>query len=167
MEQTQAQAESQPVDQAKTRQNRLAREMETRTRDNQRPKAWRPPETLPSPDDRPGWKHRWVRLSTMGNADPGNISGKLREGYEPCKADDYPELMLHASTEGRFKGNIEVGGLLLCRIPEEFLKQREAYYAEQNKAQVESVDNNFMRENDPRMRKFAEKDTKVTFGSGS
>ena len=79
----------------------------------------------------------------------------------------YPELMLHASTEGRFKGNIEVGGLLLCRIPEEFLKQREAYYAEQNKAQVESVDNNFMRENDPRMRKFAEKDTKVTFGSGS
>jgi hypothetical protein len=74
---------------------------------------------------------------------------------------------VHASTEGRFKGNVEVGGLLLCRIPEEFLKQRSAYYANQNKAQMESVDNNFLRDNDPRMSKFSEKSTKVTFGSGS
>ena len=100
-------------------QNRLARELDTR-QVMQRPEAWRPPEVLPSPDDRPGWKHRWVRTSTMGTADPSNISSKLREGYEPCKADEYPELMMHATTEGRFKGNIEVGGLLLCRIPEEF-----------------------------------------------
>jgi hypothetical protein len=103
----------------------------------------------------------------LGTADPSNISSKLREGYEPCKAEDYPELMLHASTDGRFKGNIEVGGLVLCRIPAEFLQQREAYYANQNKAQMESVDNNFMRDNDPRMSKFSEKSTKVTFGSGS
>jgi hypothetical protein len=60
----------------------------------------------------------------MGTADPSNISSKLREGYEPCKAEEYPELMMHATTEGRFKGGIEVGGLLFCRIPEEFLKQR-------------------------------------------
>jgi hypothetical protein len=103
----------------------------------------------------------------MGTADPSNISSKLREGYEPCKAEEYPEMMMHATTEGRFKGNIEVGGLLLCRIPEEFLKQREEYYANQNKAQMESVDNNFMRESDPRMPLFAERKTKVTFGSGS
>ena len=154
------QAQTQP------RQNRLAREMENRAV-TARPQAWRPPETLPSPDPRPGWKHRWVRVSTMGTADPGNISSKLREGYEPCKAEDYPELMLHASTEGRFKGSIEIGGLLLCRIPEEFLDQRMKYYESQNKAQMESVDNNFLRENDPRMPLFSEKKTKVTFGSGS
>jgi hypothetical protein len=75
--------------------------------------------------------------------------------------------MLHASTEERFKGNIEVGGLLLCRIPVEILKQREAYYANLNKAQMESVDNTFLRENDPRMPLFADKKSKVTFGSGS
>jgi hypothetical protein len=103
----------------------------------------------------------------MGTADPSNISSKLREGYEPCKADEYPEMMMHATTEGRFKGNIEVGGLLLCRIPEEFLQQRAEYYANQNKAQMESVDNNFMRESDPRMPLFAERKTKVSFGSGS
>ena len=147
-------------------QNRLARELDTR-QVMQRPEAWRPPEVLPSPDDRPGWKHRWVRTSTMGIADPSNISSKLREGYEPCKADEYPELMMHATTEGRFKGNIEVGGLLLCRIPEEFLKQRMDYYSNQNKAQMDSVDNNFLRESDPRMPLFSEKKTKVTFGSGS
>ena len=102
----------------------------------------------------------------LGTPDPSNISSKFREGYEPCKADEYPELMMHAILEGRFKGNIEIGGLLLCRTPSEFMEQRAAYYANQNKAQVESVDNNFMRENDPRMPLFAEKKSKVTFGSG-
>jgi hypothetical protein len=103
----------------------------------------------------------------MGQADASNISSKFREGYEPVKADEYPELMMHATTEGRFKGGIEVGGLLLCRIPSEFLKQREAYYSAQNKAQMDSVDNAFLRESDPRMQKFSERSTKVTFGSGS
>lgn len=148
-------------------QNRLSRELEDRKSTQMRQEAWRPPETLPMPNERPGWKHRYIRISMMGQADPSNISSKLREGYEPCKAEDYPELMMHATTEGRFKGGIEVGGLLLCRIPEEFLKQREAYYANQNKAQMDSVDNSFLRENDPRMQKFAERSTKVTFGSGT
>ena len=147
-------------------QNRAPRELDTRE-SFARPTAWRPPETLPMPDDRPGWTHRYVRISTMGTADPSNISSKLREGYEPCKAEEYPELMMHASTEGRFKGNIEVGGLLLCRIPTEFMAQRAKYYENLNKSQVDSVDNNFLRENDPRMPLFSEKRTKVTFGSGT
>tara|TARA_R110000772_G_scaffold9768_1_gene31845 strand:- start:44 stop:502 length:459 start_codon:yes stop_codon:yes gene_type:complete len=148
-------------------QKRLSRELDDRTATFQRPESWRPPEVLPMPDERPGWKHRYIRLSTMGVADASNISSKLREGYEPCKAEDYPELMMHATTEGRFIGGIEVGGLLLCRIPEEFLKQRAAHYERASKAQVESVDNNFLRENDPRMPLFSEKKTKVSFGSGS
>ena len=147
-------------------QNRTAREADSR-QVMQRPEAWRPPEVLPSPDPRPGWSHRWVRTSTLGAADPSNISSKLREGYEPCKGEEYPELMMHATTEGRFKGNVEVGGLLLCRIPSEFLQQRMEYYSNQNKAQMDSVDNNFLRESDPRMPLFSEKKTKVTFGSGS
>ena len=147
-------------------QNRLSRELETR-KAAYRPEAWRPPETLPMPEDRPGWKHRYIRLSTMGQADPSNISSKMREGYEPCKAEEYPELMMHAATEGRFKGGIEIGGLLLCRIPAEFMEQRAKYYEQQSKSQVDSVDNNFLRENDPRMPLFSEKRTKVTFGSGT
>lgn len=148
-------------------QNRKSRESDSREVVYKRAESWRPPEVLPSPDERQGWVHRWVRTATMGMADPSNISSKLREGYEPCKGDDYPELMMHASTEGRFKGNIEVGGLLLCRIPTEFLQQRMKHYDNQNRAQMESVDNNFLRESDPRMPLFSEKKTKVTFGSGS
>ena len=149
-----------------TEQNRLSREMDKRVA-SARPTAWRAPESLPTPDERPGWRHRWVRISIMGQADPANISSKLREGYEPCKADEYPEMMMHAVMDGRFKGTIEIGGLLLCRVPSEFMEQRSQYYANQNRSQVESVDNNFMRENDPRMPLFAEKKSKVTFGSGT
>jgi hypothetical protein len=148
------------------KQNRVTRENDTRAVD-QRPTAWRPPESLPSPDDREGWTHRWIRTGILGSTDPGNISSKLREGYEPCKGEEYPELMMHASTEGRFKGNIEVGGLMLCRIPSEFMKQRDAHFAKQNKAQMDSVDNTFMKDNDPRMPLFKESASKVTFGSGS
>jgi len=151
---------------AEKAQNRMSRELDSRAV-MQRPTAWRPPETLPMPDERPGWKHRYVRISTLGTADPSNISSKLREGYEPCKADEYPELMMHATTEGRFKGNIEVGGLVLCSIPTEFLKQREAHFSKINKDTMESVDNNFMKDSHPTMSKFSEKSTKVTFGSGT
>ena len=148
--------------------NRKSRDSETRV-EMQRPMVWRAPETLPSPDPRPGWTPRWVRISTMGVADPGNISSKLREGYEPCKAEDYPELMMHASTEGRFKGSIEVGGLLLCRIPSEILASRMQQHDQKNKMQMESVDNTFLRERDARsnMAMIVDKKSKVTFGSGT
>jgi hypothetical protein len=151
---------------ADTKQNRLDRELDTRL-ETFRPTEWKAPEVLPSPNDRPGWNHRYIRTSVLGAADASNISSKLREGYEPCKAEDYPELMMHASTDGRFKGNIEVGGLLLCRIPSEFEKQRDAHYAKQNQAQMESVDNSFLRQNDPRMPLFAERSSRVAFGKGT
>jgi hypothetical protein len=147
-------------------QNRLKRELDSRTT-AYRPTSWKAPETLPMPDERPGWKHRYIRLSTLGVADPSNISSKLREGYEPCKAEEYPELMMHAAIEGRFKGGIEIGGLLLCRIPAEFMEQRAKHFSNLNQSQMESVDNNFLRESNPKMPLFSEKKTNVTFGSGS
>ena len=156
------------MEQAQTEKasNRTPRNLDTRVV-FQRAASWRRPEALPSPDDRPGWKHRWIRISMMGSSDPKNISSSFREGYEPCKAEEYPEMMMHASTHDNFKGCIEVGGLLLCRIPTEFLEQKAKYFADQNRAQMESVDNSYMRDNDPRMSKFSEKSTKVTFGSGN
>ena len=148
------------------KQNRTDRGLESRAT-TYRPSSWQAPEALPMPDERPGWKHRYVRLSTLGVADPSNISSKLREGYEPVKADEYPELMMHAATEGRFRGGIEIGGLLLCRIPTEFMEQRAQHFETLNKSQMESVDNNFLRESNPKMPLFSEKKSNVTFGSGS
>jgi hypothetical protein len=151
---------------SETKQNRAVRDLESRDT-TYRPSYWKAPEVLPMPDERPGWKHRYVRLSTNGVADPSNISSKLREGYEPCKADEYPELMMHAAIEGRFRGGIEIGGLLLCRIPAEFMEQRAKHFANLNQSQMESVDNNFLRESNPKMPLFSEKKSNVTFGSGT
>lgn len=151
---------------ATAQQNRLDRELDSRTV-SARPTHWKAPELLPVPNERTGWKHRWVRVSMVGQADAKNISSSLREGYEFCKAEDYPELMMHATTEGRFQGNIEVGGLMLCRIPKEFMDQRSQYYANITQQQVDSVDNTFLRSSDPRMPLFSEKKSKTTFGSGS
>jgi hypothetical protein len=102
----------------------------------------------------------------MGQADPSNTSAKFREGWEPVKASEQPKLMMQADPNGRFKDNIEIGGLLLCKAPAELMQQREDYYAKQAKAQLQSVDNNFMRLNDERMPLFSEKKTTVSFGKG-
>lgn len=146
--------------------NRTARDHENRET-AKRTQAWRPPETLPSPTAQPGWVFRWIRTSMMGQIDPTNASAKFREGWEPVKSEDHPELMYMADPNTKFKGNVEIGGLLLCKAPEEMVKQREAYYARQSQNQIESVDNNFMRQNDARMPLFSEKRTTTSFGRGS
>jgi hypothetical protein len=102
----------------------------------------------------------------MGQADPSNTSAKFREGWEPVKASEQPKLMMQADPNGRFKDNIEIGGLLLCKAPAELMKQRDDYYARQAQSQMQSVDNNFMRLNDERMPLFNERKTTVSFGKG-
>jgi hypothetical protein len=145
--------------------NRLARELETREI-TERPKQWMPPQLLPDPNPEPGYAFRWVRVSTLNKADALNVSSKLREGWEPVKASDHPEIRLFGSTGGQFPDSVEVGGLLLCKTPVEFTEQRDAYYRKQAEAQMQSVDNTFMRENDPRMPMFKERRSEVTFGKG-
>ena len=148
---------------ADTRSNR-----EATTRDKvERPRSWAPPTLLPDPAPEPGYKYRWIRVSMMGQSDPRNVSTKLREGWEPVRAEDHPEISGYLDNDNaRFKDNIVVGGLMLCKTPTEFVDQRNAYYQQQADAQMRSVDNNFMRENDPRMPMFKERKSTVTFGKG-
>ena len=132
----------------------------------ERPKKWMPPQLLPDPTPEEGYAYRWIRISTLGKDDPTNVSGKLSEGWEPVKASSHPEIRLFSSGQNRFPDSVEVGGLLLCKTPVEFTQQRNAYYAQQADAQMQSVDNTYMRENDARMPLFKERSTKVTFGKG-
>ncbi len=147
-------------------ENRINRELETRER-TVRKKAWTRPEVLPSPNPEPGYDFHWVRVSTQGQVDATNVSSKLREGWEPVKASDHPEITIVAIEQERFKDNVVIGGLMLCKAPVEMIEERNAYYNDQAQAQMSSVDNNFMRENDPRMPLFNERKTKVTFGKGT
>jgi hypothetical protein len=149
-----------------TEKNRLARELETREV-TERPKQWMPPELLPEPDKQDGFAYRWIRVSTLNAADPRNISAKLREGWEPVGLEEQPKYRLLASGDGRFKDNIEIGGLLLCKTPKEFVSQRSEYYDKQTRAQTEAVDNNLMRQSDPRMPLFKENKSTSSFGKGT
>ena len=145
--------------------NRLSRELETRETTT-RTKSWVRPELLPSPTPEPGYVYHWVRISTRGAAAPTNVSSKLREGWEPVKAVDHPEIILTGVESERFKDNIVMGGLMLCKAPVELVQERNEFYQQQADAQIRSVDNSLMRENDPRMPLFNDRKSKVTFGRG-
>jgi hypothetical protein len=147
-------------------EQRLPREVQTRQQDV-RPEAWKPPELLPEPDKQAGFSYRWIRVSTLNTADPRNLSAKLREGWEPVKVEEQPKFQLLIDPTSRFKDNIEIGGLLLCKTPVEFVEQRNAYYSKQTQAQTDAVDNNLMRQSDPRMPLFKESKSTSTFGNGS
>lgn len=132
----------------------------------ERPKTWQPASTLPEPDKQPGYTYRWVRVSTLGAADARNLSSAMREGWEPVSISEQPQFKLLIDPDSRFKDNIEVAGLLLCKTPDEFMVQRREHFSKMTEAQSESVDNNFMRENDPRMPLFRERKSRTSFGSG-
>ena len=146
--------------------NRITRELESREV-TERPKQWQLPELLPEPDKQAGYSYRWIRVSTLNAADPRNLSAKLREGWEPVRLEEQPKFQLLADPNSRFKDNIEIGGLLLCKTPTEFVEQRNAYFANQAQNQTEAVDNNLMRQSDPRMPLFNERKSTTSFGNGS
>jgi hypothetical protein len=145
--------------------NKLTRELETRAV-SERPKQWQPAELLPEPDIEAGFKYRWIRVATLNQADPRNLSSKMREGWEPVRIEEQPKFKLLADPNSRFKDNIEIGGLLLCKTPEEFVDQRNAHYQQLTESQTNDVDNSLMRENDQRMPLFNERKSSVTFGKG-
>jgi len=147
-------------------ENRIKRDLETREQTT-RKRSWQRPELLPSPEPEDGYKFHWVRVSTQGQVDATNVSSKIREGWEPVKASDHPEITMVSVENERFKDNVVIGGLMLCKAPIEMVEERNDYYNQQAKSQMESVDNNLMRENDPRMPLFNERKTKVTFGKGT
>ena len=145
---------------------RLSREFETRAV-SERPQQWALPESLPEPDKQAGYAYRWIRVSTLNVADPRNLSGKLREGWEPVRMEEQPSLQLLADPNSRYKDNIEIGGLLLCKTPVEFVQQRNAYFAKQTQDQTEAVDNNLMRQSDARMPLFKERKSTYSVGKTS
>ena len=147
-------------------ENRKPRELEDRLM-AERPKQWQQAELLPEPDKHPDYAYRWIRVATLNAADPRNIAAKRREGWEPVSIEEQPQFQLLVDEGCRFKDGIEVGGLLLCKTPLEFVDQRNNHYLKQSEDQIKSVDNNLMRQNDPRMPLFKESKSSTSKGGGS
>jgi hypothetical protein len=148
-------------------ENRLTRELDKRTA-VERPTHWAPPELLPEPDKQAGFAYRWIRVASLNQADPRNLSAKLREGWEPVRIEEQPKFQMLVDPNSRYKDNIEIGGLLLCKTPVEFVEQRNKYYSGQASAQMDAVENTLMRQSDPRMPLYNEQKTETSrFGKGS
>jgi hypothetical protein len=140
-------------------ENRKTRDLESREKTTR--KVYKPSSTLPDPTPIPGYRFRWIATHILSQADPTNVSRKMRDGWVPVKAVDHPELMLAPSEK---TGNVEVGGLMLCKIPEDLAESMDDYYFDQARSQMESVDNTFLRQNDPRMPLFADRKSSTPRG---
>jgi hypothetical protein len=119
------------------------------------------------PDKQAGYKYRWIRVATLNQADPRNLSSKLREGWEPVGIEEQPQMQMLIDPNSRYKENIEISGLLLCKTPEDLVDQRNSFFRNQAENQMEAVDNSLMRQSDPRMPLFKESKSTTTFGKGN
>ena len=141
---------------------------DSKSRDKSARSVYVPPSNLPDPTPDPDYTFRWVATHVLGQPLANNVSLQMRDGYEPVKAVDHPELALFGNNAN---GNVEIGGLMLCKAPKERVEARDEYYKKQAQNQMDSVDNHFMRNNDPRMPLFADRKSTTSrgtgFGSGS
>jgi len=142
---------------------RTPRASQTREKES-KPKVWTPPSSLDAPPAPNGFRHRWVRAESLGFNDTKNVSGRLRQGYELVRADEYPDSDYPIVEDGKYAGVIGVGGLVLTRVPEEIAKQRQDYYAKQGMEQVEALDNDLMKEQHQSMPINIDRQSRVTFG---
>ena len=126
--------------------------------------TWTPPSSLDAPPAPDGFHHRWIRAETMGFDDTKNMSGKIRSGYELVRADEYPGSEYPTVQDGKYKGVIGVGGLLLARIPLEVVKSREAYFNSMTQDADTAIERDLMKEQHPGMPINAERQSRVTFG---
>jgi hypothetical protein len=144
--------------------DRTPRTTETREA-GQRKVSWQRPSMLPTPEPRDGIAYRWIRTSTLGNADNMNVSSRFREGWTPVRAEDHPNLQIVSDIDSRFKDNIEVGGLLLCQNSTENVKARIEAQLDMAHSQMQAVDNSYLRNSDPRMPVLKpERATRTSFG---
>jgi len=135
------------------------------TRDKEsRKKVWTPPSSLDAPPAPNGFRHRWIRAEVLGQEDGKNMSGKIRSGWELVRADEYPDHDFPSIEDGKYKGVIGVGGLVLARIPEELAKQREAYFNKRTQDRDEAINNEPLKDQHPSMPINSERQTRVTFG---
>ena len=142
-----------------------SRKLETREKDV-RKRGWVPPSNLEAPEPPEGFHHRWVRAEYRGMADEKNIIGRLRSGYEFVKMDEYPDRMdLPSIADGKYKGTIGIGGLLLMRCPEEVKEDRDEYFRSLTDQNTKAVENDLHKQEHPAMPIHQERQSRVTFGA--
>jgi len=142
---------------------KTSRASQTREKES-RKKVWTPPSSLDAPPAPTGFQHRWIRAESMGFEDSKNVQGRVRSGYELVRSDEYPDSDFPVVESGKYKGVIGVGGLVLARVPDEIVKQRADYYAQQHNDKVEAMDKDLMKDEHRSMPIDIDRQSRVTFG---
>ena len=145
------------------KETKTSRASQTREKESHK-KVWSPPSSLDAPPAPTGFQHRWLRAESLGFNDAKNIQGRLRSGYELVRSDEYPDSDYPVVEDGKYKGVIGVGGLLLARVPDEIVKQRGEYYAKQHNDKVEALDKDLLKEEHQSMPINIDRQSRVTFG---
>jgi len=148
------------------KQDRSNREQDSREANTRPSDSWVPPSQLPMPNPEDGWKHRYIRTASLGQPDMRNVSRRFREGWVPIVAKDYPELEVTSDMDSRWPDGVEIGGLLLCKIPAEIANQRNKHFEDTAIQQLKSVDHGFMNDQNPVMPKYNESKSRTQFGKG-
>ena len=127
-------------------------------------KPWTPPSSLDAPPAKEGFQHRWLRAESLGFQDTKNISGRLRSGYELVRADEYPDSDYPMVEDGKYKGVIGVGGLVLARVPIEIAQSRTDYYTRMHDYKIKAVDHELKKEQHRSMPINIDRQSSTTFG---
>jgi len=142
----------------------LSRKQETREKVT-RKRGWVPPSNLDAPEPPDGFHHRWVRAEYRGQQDEKNVIGRLRSGYELVKADEYPDRMdLPAIADGKYKGVIGTGGLILMRCPVEVKEDRDEYFRNLTNDKTRAIEEDLHKDEHPSMPISQDRQSRVTFG---
>ena len=144
-------------------EKKTSRASQTREKESHK-KVWAPPSSLDAPPAPTGFQHRWLRSESLGFNDSKNIQGRLRSGYELVRSDEYPDSAYPVVEDGKYKGVIGVGGLLLARIPNEIVKSREAYFNKMTQDKEDAIEQDLMKEEHQSMPINIERQSRVTFG---
>jgi hypothetical protein len=138
----------------------LSRKSETREQVT-RKRGWVPPSNLDAPEPPEGYHHRWVRSEYRGQQDEKNVIGRLRSGYELVRADEYPDRMdLPSISDGKYKGVIGTGGLILMRCPIEVKEDRDGLTNDKTTA----IEKDLHKDEHPAMPIHQDRQSRVTFG---
>jgi hypothetical protein len=129
-----------------------------------RPKVWSPPSLLDAPPAPAGYVHRWLRAESMGFDVSKNLQSRIRSGFELVRADEYNETDYAVVEDGKYKGVIGQGGLVLARVPVEIAQQYADYYRKQAQENESAFDNDLLKEEHPSMPISVDRNTRVTFG---
>jgi hypothetical protein len=100
---------------------------------------WQRPSSLPVVPEIPGHRVRYTRIDEKNRGDKRNVEKRLREGWELVRKDELPKHSLPALTLGRYGEVIGTDDMVLMKMHEDLVEERNREYSGRTKRQTKGV----------------------------